>query len=69
MATETPCQTPGAQFHTGISGRQITVWIELPEALDLTEQQAQTLDANLHNALELVLAPYFTATEEGGHDR
>lgn len=59
MAVATPCQTPGAQFHTGIAGNQITVWVELPEDVVLDEQQSEMLKANLHNAVELVLARYW----------
>jgi hypothetical protein len=66
MAVETPCQTPGATYHVGIAGREITVWVELPEGLDLTEQHAAVLDANLHNAVELALAPLWARVEHGG---
>jgi hypothetical protein len=60
MANQTPCQTPGAQFHTRISAKEIECKVDLPMELELTEEEATTLDANLHNALELVLARYFT---------
>jgi len=59
MAIATPCQTDGAIFVTEIKARQIVVGVGLPFDLDLSEAQAETLEANLHNALELVLAPYF----------
>lgn len=32
---------------------------DLPGSLDLTESEAVMLEANLHNAVELVLARYF----------
>ena len=60
MAQETPCQTPGARFHSHISGQKIEVSVNLPQTLDLSEAEAKLLDTNLHNALELVLARYFT---------
>jgi hypothetical protein len=63
MAVETPCQTPGAQFHTAISNRRIAVSVDLPGPLRLSAAQAAVLDANLHNALELVLAPYWAVVE------
>jgi len=59
MAIATPCQTDGAIFATEIKARQIVVGVGLPFDLDLSEVQAEVLEANLHNALELVLAPYF----------
>lgn len=61
MAIATPCQTPGAQFTTHISSAGVMVGVELPidNQLDLTPEQAQVLEAHLHNAVEQVLAPYF----------
>ena len=59
MALSTPCQTSGTDFHTHIVDNHIVVLIELPFDLDLTEEAAEMLEANLHNAMELVLAPYF----------
>lgn len=63
MAVETVCQTPGAQFHTHISSDVIECKVNLPKALDLTEEEAKLLESNLHNALELVLARYFAAPQ------
>jgi len=60
MAIKTECQTPGAVFHTKINGRSIELKVDLPKDLLLTEKQAELLEANLHNAMELVLAPYFS---------
>lgn len=59
MAVETECQTPGARFDTHIHETGFTVDFVYPGVLDLSEDQAELLDANIHNALELVLAPYF----------
>lgn len=59
MAIETPCQTPGAQFHISIEARRVTVSVDMPHRFSLTDEQAETLDANLHNAVELVLAPHW----------
>lgn len=61
MAIETTCQTPGAEFATHIRTDGVTVGVALPFDLDLDEEGAALLEANLHNALELVLAPYFTS--------
>lgn len=59
MAVETPCQTSGAIFHTHISSDKITVTVDLGKVINLTDESAELLEANLHNALELVLAPYY----------
>lgn len=55
----TRCQTPGAVFHIAISERSVSAIVDLPCALDLTEEGAAILEANIHNAMELALAPYF----------
>ena len=59
MALETPCQTPGALFHTRIEDRSVEVKVDLPGALELSEDEAAILEANVHNAMELVLARYW----------
>ena len=59
MAACTSCQTPGVVFHTVVSPLAVSVTAELPAALDLGEAEATLLEANLHNAVELVLARYF----------
>lgn len=59
MAHGTECQTPGAQFHTHISGATVEIRVDLPHELGLSEDDAKLLESNLHNAVELVLARYF----------
>ncbi len=59
MANKTICQTPGAQFHTQIKPNVISCKVDLPFELKLTPEQAKILDTNIHNVMELVLAPYF----------
>jgi hypothetical protein len=59
MAIATPCQTSGAVFHTSVADNKVSVQIDIPFNLDLTEQEAALLEANIHNAMELVLAPHF----------
>lgn len=58
-AVKTACQTPDAVFHIEIKDKKLSVEVELPMKLDLSEADAKLLEANAHNALELVLAPYF----------
>jgi ssDNA-binding Zn-finger/Zn-ribbon topoisomerase 1 len=55
-AQETKCQTPGAIYDTHINDKGVSVKVDLP--LDLSEDEAELLEANLHNAVELVLAPH-----------
>lgn len=65
MAVKTKCQTPGTNFTTnicdvpGIPYTLIAISLRLPMMLNMTEEQAGLLEDNIHNALELVLAPYF----------
>jgi len=60
MALKTTCQTPGTQFHTIIEENLVTIQVDLPKGiLPSGEEENALLEANLHNALELVLAPYF----------
>jgi hypothetical protein len=59
MSQQTACQTPGAIFSTHIQDRRVSLIVDLPISLGLTGPQAELLEANLHNAAELVLARYF----------
>jgi hypothetical protein len=59
MAMETRCQTPGATYKSRITEYGVTVAVRYGKKLDLTEQEAELLEQNIHNALELVLAPYY----------
>lgn len=69
MALPTTCQTPGAVYHThigittGMPPRRtvIEARVELPIRIQTSVEEAALLEANIHNALELVLAPYFKA--------
>jgi hypothetical protein len=58
-ALKTPCQTPGAVYDTHIAPTEISVDVKLPEAWDLTESEADELEKNIHNVMELALAPHF----------
>jgi hypothetical protein len=58
-AVKTECQTPDAIFKIEIKDVKVSVEVELPMSLDLTEEEAKLLESNIHNAMELVLAPYF----------
>jgi hypothetical protein len=65
MAEKTKCQTPGAVFHSSIQDYSVSCRVDLPIKLSLSNEQAKVLDANIHNALELVLAPYFILNRSG----
>lgn len=63
MAIETPCQTPGCEFSTIVDKYGILVRVSFPETIELSPAQADLIEKNLHNAVELVLAPYFKGKE------
>ena len=65
MAIETKCLTSGAIFHTFVGEREISARVELPFELEISEEEAQLLDALIHNQLELVLRPYFLRAKGG----
>jgi len=58
-ANKTPCQTPDSTFHTEVKDNKITCSVDLPMDLNLSPADAKILETNIHNAMELVLAPYF----------
>jgi len=58
-AIKTKCQTEGAVYQTEISEKNVSVNVKIPFTLDLDKDEAKLLEDNIHNALELVLAPYF----------
>lgn len=57
MADATPCQTPGAVFTTRIGKYGVYVNVNYGRTINLTADEAALLETNLHNAVELVLAP------------
>lgn len=59
MAIKTDCQTDGALYYISISDKKVFINVDLPFELNLDEKEAETLDANLHNVVEIVLKPYF----------
>jgi hypothetical protein len=59
MAMPTVCQTSGAQFHTCITSKTLSVSVDFGKTLNLNEEESILLEANVHNALELVLARYY----------
>ena len=64
MAIETGCLTSGAIFHTSIQEKSVSVVVELPFQLEISEKEAEILDILIHNQMELLLRPYFPAKED-----
>ena len=58
-AVKTQCQTDGAVYNTKITQNEVKISVKIPFDLDLSETESKLLEDNLHNALELVLKPYF----------
>ncbi len=59
MAMSTVCQTPGAQFKTHITRKKVVVEVNFGRSIKLGEEEAELLEANLHNVIEAVLAKYY----------
>ncbi len=59
MALETKCLTSGAIFHTAINDRDVSVKVDLPFKLDISDEEASILERLLHNQIEVVLRYYY----------
>ena len=59
MANKTQCLTSGAIYHTGISEDSVSVKVNLPFKLDISDEEAEILETLIHNQMELILRPYF----------
>lgn len=59
MAFETQCLTSGAISHTAVNENSVSVSVELPFTLNVTEEEAELIERLMHNQLELILRPYF----------
>ena len=55
----TECLTSGAQFHTYIDNKDVGINVDLPFELSIDENEAADLETLLHNAVEMILRPYF----------
>lgn len=59
-ALSAPCETPGAQYSTSVSGDTAEISVRLPFELPISSAaDAAHLEAHMHNAMEDILAPYF----------
>lgn len=60
MAIATPCQTPGIIYQIEIDPGEIRISLDLGnDRLYLSDKSAEILEANLHNAVELVMARFY----------
>lgn len=60
MAIATSCQIDGAIFETHIEPTRVSVVVLHASRLAIpTKEEAELLEANIHNAMELVLKPYW----------
>ena len=51
--------TSGAHFHQSINKDKVDISVDIPFDLDIDEKEAEIFETLLHNAVELVLRPYF----------
>ena len=61
MAQKTKCLTSDAVFHTAISEDKVSISVDLPFKLDISEAEAEVLTRLLHNQLEVVLRYYWSS--------
>jgi len=54
-----PCLTPGSQFHIYTGEDNISVSVDLPIKLDLSEEEAEDMEDAMHDAMEAILAKHF----------
>jgi hypothetical protein len=65
MATYTDCQTPGAIYELIIelededTVKKVGCIVTLARRIKLSDGERDVLEANMHNAMELVLARFF----------
>ena len=66
IVPEKTCKTPDSLYtfhyydsHLGQPGSKITLKVDTPIRLGLTEEEANKLEDSLHDAVESILAPYF----------
>lgn len=53
------CKTPDAIYSSTIGKRSVKMSVKTPFELNLTKKEANDLEADLHYAIEEVLAPLF----------
>lgn len=56
---KTKCLTSGAYFSTEINQDRVGISVDMPFDLEIDENEAEILETLLHNAVEIVLRPYF----------
>ena len=61
MAQATKCLTSDAIFHTAITEDAVSVKVELPFTLDISDEEASILERLLHNQIEVVLRYYYAS--------
>jgi len=54
------CKTPGAIYHTTVNDRALKISVNYGIVIPWTEDQAIEIQEQAHNALEKILAPYFS---------
>jgi len=53
------CLTPDAVYSTTIKPSEVSITVKLPIELELTKTDSEKLEADLHYAVEKVLAEFF----------
>lgn len=66
---DTKCLTSGAIFHTSVKPERVGIDVDIPFDLSIDEKESIELENLLHNAVELVLRPYFEKENKSNNFR
>lgn len=53
---ERECLTPGAVYHTEIGMNFVSVKVDIPGELDITDTDSEVMEREIHDAIEAILA-------------
>lgn len=53
------CETPDAIYSSDITDKKVSMSVKLPFDLNLSKEESQKLEAQIHYAFEEILSKYF----------
>ena len=52
-------QTPNVEYHVNLNKKSININIDLPKQLNISKSEADLLEKNIQNMMEIMLSKYF----------